>query len=432
MISAVLCIYCATLELVARHHTLDRAMFPRRFPKSIAILLASSINALPSNSGSNVAAQLGYQNGSTSQCRCFPGDSCWPSVAVWNAFNHTLGGKLIATVPIASVCHEDSFASYDAQACAELQSTFFFPETHWTTSSSIMAPYFTNNSCNPFTSPPTPCTLGNYISYAVRAEDPSDFQKTLAFVNQHNIRLTIRNTGHDYNGKSTGAGAVGIWTHNMKSTEVLDYKSAGYTGKAMKLGAGVQAIDAYKAAHAKGLVVVGGNCPTVGLAGGYTQGGGHSPLSSKFGLAADQALEWDVVTANGTLMTASPSQNSDMYWALSGGGGGTYGVVSSLTVKAHPDMRTSSCNLTFSSAGISEDSFWSVFDTFQQSLPSLVDAGAYAAFFVTPESFSLMPAQGLGVPQAKMQQLLDPTLAKLKEEDVKYSEFRAGCTCQMC
>lgn len=171
----------------------------------------------------------------------------------------------------------------------------------------------------------------------------------------------------------------------------------------------------------------------MGLAGGYTQGGGHSPLSSNFGLAADRALEWDVVTANGTLMTASPSQNSDIYWALSGGGGGgTYGVVSSLTVKAHLDMRTSSCNLTFSSAGISEDTFWSDFDTFQQSLPSLVDAGAYAAFFITPESFSLMPAQGLGVPQARMQQLLDPTLAKLNEEKVKYSEFTTNHTSQMC
>lgn len=77
----------------------------------------------------------------------------------------------------------------------------------------------------------------------------------------------------------------------------------------MKMGAGVQAIDAYKAAHLEGLVLVGANCPTVGLAGGYTQGGGHSLLSSNFGLAADQTLEWDVVTA-------SPSYNSDMYWAL--------------------------------------------------------------------------------------------------------------------
>lgn len=53
------------------------------------------------------------------------------------------------------------------------------------------------------------------------------------------------------------------------------------------MGAGVQGFEAYEAAHAKELAVVGGECPTVGIAGGYTQGGGHSALASKFGLAAD-------------------------------------------------------------------------------------------------------------------------------------------------
>ena len=81
-------------------------------------------------------------------------------------------------------------------------------------------------------------------------------------------------------------------------------------------------------------------------------------------MAADQALEWEVVTAIGEHLVATPSQNADLYWALSGGGGGTYGVVSSLTVKAHPDLNTSAGNLTFTSSGISQDSFWSVVETF--------------------------------------------------------------------
>ena len=78
---------------------------------------------------------------------------------------------------------------------------------------------------------------------------------------------------------------------------------------------------------AKGLVVVTGECPTVGLAGGYTQGGGHSALSTQFGLGADQTLEFEVVTAAGKVVTASRSENSDLFWALSGGGAGNYGVV---------------------------------------------------------------------------------------------------------
>jgi hypothetical protein len=79
-----------------------------------------------------------------------------------------------------------------------------------------------------------------------------------------------------YLGKSTGAGALSIWTHNMKSIEFLNYTSRGYTGPAAKLGAGVQAFEAYDAAAKIGLKVLGGECPTVGIVGGYTQGGGHS------------------------------------------------------------------------------------------------------------------------------------------------------------
>jgi FAD/FMN-containing dehydrogenase len=77
-----------------------------------------------------------------------------------------------------------------------------------------------------------------------------------------------------------------------------------YTGSTVKVGAGVVGYEILKAASAQGLVVVSGECPTVGLAGGYTQGGGHSALSTEFGLAADQTLEFEVVTAAGELVTA--------------------------------------------------------------------------------------------------------------------------------
>src|ERR1700712_2958713 len=98
------------------------------------------------------------------------------------------------------------------------------------------------------------------------------------------------------------------------------------------LTAGVQIFEAYEALAARGLRMVGGECATVGISGGFLQGGGHSALSSTHGLGADQVLEWELVTANGTHLIASPTQNSDLYWALSGGGPGTYGVVVSVTV----------------------------------------------------------------------------------------------------
>jgi FAD binding domain len=80
-----------------------------------------------------------------------------------------------------------------------------------------------------------------------------------------------------------------LWTHNLKSISFSNYSSPAYKGPAIKIGAGVQGYEAYTAANARGLLVVGGECPTVGLAGGFTPGGGHSSLSSIYGMAADQA-----------------------------------------------------------------------------------------------------------------------------------------------
>jgi hypothetical protein len=73
-------------------------------------------------------------------------------------------------------------------------------------------------------------------------------------------------------GKSTGRWALSVWTHHMKDVEYLQYNSTSYTGPAVRLGAGIQVEEAYEAAHAHGYLVVGGDCATVGVAGGYLQG----------------------------------------------------------------------------------------------------------------------------------------------------------------
>ena len=358
-----------------------------------------------------------------SSCRCFPGDPCWPTPAQWKAFNSTLGGRLIATIPIAAACHHDSVTPYDVQKCDALQNIWFYPETHIDSPSSIMAQYFTNNSCNPFLPDSAPCTIGNYVSYSVNASDASDYQKTIAFTRQYNIRLVIKNTGHDYNGKSTGAGAVAIWTHNIKAMEVIDYQSSYYTGKAMKMGAGVAVHEAYEFADTKDVLVVGGNCPTVGLVGGYTQGGGHGPLASKFGLGADQVLEWEVVTGTGQLVTATPKQYSDLYWALCGGGGGTYGAVVSLTAKAYPAVTVAAANMTFLNNGSNADQFYDTIATFQESLPAMVDAGVAVIWLVTPTYFALMPATAPGLSKTSLDALWKPTIDKLNEYQIQYEYY---------
>ena len=248
-------------------------------------------------------------------------------------------------------------------------------------SASVMAPFFANQSCDPFTPESQACLLGNYVRYAVDVRQPSDVQAAIIFANAFNIRFVIRNTGHDYLGRSTGAGALSVWTHHLKNITFSTWNDKNYNGPAITVGAGVQGFDVMTAARDQGLVVVGGECPTVGLAGGYTQGGGHSALSTSFGLAADNTLQFQVVTAQGQLLTASKTQNSDLYWALSGGGGGNYGVVLSATYQAHPDAVFGGATLAFLSSNNPTDTFYAAIDAFHAALPAMVDAGTMVVYY---------------------------------------------------
>jgi FAD/FMN-containing dehydrogenase len=283
-----------------------------------------------------------------------------------------------------------------------------------------MAPFFANGTCDPFHPISKPCTLGNYAVYAVNVTTPDQISKAIQFATKHDIRIVVRNTGHDYSGKSTGAGSLGIWTHYLKDLEIHDYKDRHYTGKAITMGAGIQGFEAYEAAEEANLQVVGGECSTVGLAGGYSQGGGHSALASRYGLGADQVLQWQVVDGKGNLITATrDNEYSDMYWALSGGGGGTFGVVVSMTSKAHPGTPISGFNLTFTNDQLSQDTFYEAIARFHAILPALVDAGAMSIWFYTNTTFAISPLTGPNIPEAKLLSLVKPFIDDLKELGIK-------------
>ncbi|KAH8653558.1 hypothetical protein BX600DRAFT_385991 [Xylariales sp. PMI_506] len=358
-----------------------------------------------------VAAYTGYAAALT--CKCFPGDTCWPSTAEWNQLNETVDGRLIETVPIGSPCHAPN---YNATECKYLQKEWRNEVLHLNSSSSVMQPFFANNSCDPFQPVATPCKLGNYVRYTVNATSVADIQAAVNFAKEKNIRFVIRNTGHDYLGRSTGAGSLSVWTHHLKDIEILDYKSADYTGKAVKVGAGVEGFDVLEATRDKGLVVVGGECPSVGLAGGYTQGGGHSVLSTKFGLAADNTLEWEVVLANGSFVTASRTENEDLYYALSGGGGSTYGVVTSMTVKAHPDAPIGAAFMVIL-AGKEDnatDTFFEMIQAFHEELPAMIDAGAMVVYTFSASYFIMMPLTGYNMTKVEVEKITQPFLTRLK------------------
>ncbi|KAL4863901.1 hypothetical protein BDV12DRAFT_206087 [Aspergillus spectabilis] len=353
-------------------------------------------------------------------CRCFPDDPCWPSSATWNQFNHSVDGRLIATVPLGLPCHDPH---YDEERCSQLQEEWTNPVPHYESSSSIMAPFFANDSCDPFHSATKPCTLGNYVAYAVNVSHPEHVSKALDFSKAHNIRLVVRNTGHDYQGKSTGPGSVGLWMHNLKQLGIKrNYHDAFYDGPAMTMGAGVQGFEAYAAADQRGYQIVGGECPSVGIVGGYTQGGGHSALSSRYGLGADQALAWEVIDGQGRHIIATRDNDyADLYWALSGGGGGTYAVVLSLTAKLHQGTPVSGLNLTFSREGIAADTFYEAIGLFQTVQPALADAGAMAISIFTNTTFMLSPLTGPDITVAELKRLVKPFTNGLSGLGIKYT-----------
>lgn len=217
-------------------------------------------------------------------------------------------------------------------------------------------------------------------------------------------------------GRSTGAAALAVWTHNLDTIEVTSWSDSTYSGAALKLGAGVLGYKASEAAHDAGLVVVGGECPTVGIAGGFTQGGGHSALSTEFGLGADQALEFEVVTANGTVVTASWKENSDLYWALSGGGPGTYGIVTSLTIRAFPEATVGGATLAIAAAYTTQARFNEAVTAFHAMLPNMTDLGASLGYLLTNQYLSINPVTVYNSTADYVENtVLAPFIAKLAE-----------------
>ncbi|MGA8458869.1 MAG: FAD-binding protein [Streptosporangiaceae bacterium] len=175
---------------------------------------------------------------------------------------------------------------------------------------------------------------------AVAAESAADIAAAVDFARERGVGLVIKGTGHDYLGRSSAPGSLLIWTHRMREITVHDaFRPAGTDGPGVPgitVGAGDRWLEAYQAATAHGRYVQGGGCVSVGAAGGFPQGGGFGSFSRRYGTAAGNMLEAEVVLASGEIVVANETQHADLFWALRGGGGGTFGVVTRLTMRTHP------------------------------------------------------------------------------------------------
>lgn len=149
----------------------------------------------------------------------------------------------------------------------------------------------------------TPCQQGRVPLYSVAVQSAQHVQKAVLFAKQHNLRLVVKNTGHDNAGRSSSPDSFQIHTNLLKGIQYhADFFAQGAntsSGPAVTFGAGVMHWELYKKGALEGFSVVGGECPTVGAAGGFLQGGGVSSFHSYTrGLAVDNVLEYHVVTAS--------------------------------------------------------------------------------------------------------------------------------------
>lgn len=255
--------------------------------------------------------------------RVRPSSPDWPSDEAWEQLKQAVGGRLVRVETPLTACRQPD----SAEACTTL-----FRE--------LKNPYYIRDQVG------VSQTLG-WIDgwtyqpsvYAVAARQTSDVVAGVNFAREHNLRLVIKGGGHSYLGTSNAPDSLLIWTRATDGITLHD----GFVGQgcsdapqpAVSIGAGAIWMHAYNTVVTRaGRYVQGGGCGTVGVAG-LVQGGGFGSFSKRYGTAAASLLEAEIVTADGEVRVANACQHPDLFWALKGGGGGTFGVVTRVTLRTH-------------------------------------------------------------------------------------------------
>ncbi|MFI6208346.1 FAD-binding oxidoreductase [Streptomyces sp. NPDC051041] len=173
------------------------------------------------------------------------------------------------------------------------------------------------------------------VAYCTSAADVS---VCVRFAQDHGVRTAVRSGGHNYGGWSTTPGMI-IDVSRLNAVTVRSASS-------VEIGPGAQNVDILNALAPHHLVVSEGGCPTV-CAGGFLQGGGFGFLTRPTGMACDAVTSAQVVLADGRVVTTSARQYPDLFWAIRGGGGGNFGVVTKFTVTPHTGDQMAISNLIF-------------------------------------------------------------------------------------
>jgi FAD/FMN-containing dehydrogenase len=255
--------------------------------------------------------------------RVRPGEPGWPSEGAWARLGREVGGRLVRLESPLAPCR----GAPGGEACAEvlrrIENPFFLSAEPALTQSS--------GWLDAWASTPS--------AFAVAARETADVVAAVDFAREHDLRLVVKGGGHSYQGRSNAPDSLLVWMRAMDGITLHDeFVARGCEGRqtpgpAVTVGAGAIWMDAYDAVVTRGgRYVQGGGCTTVGVAG-LIQSGGFGSFSKAFGIAAAGLLEAEVVTADGAVRIANSCTNPELFWALKGGGGGSLGVVTNLTLR---------------------------------------------------------------------------------------------------
>jgi FAD binding domain len=170
--------------------------------------------------------------------------------------------------------------------------------------------------------------IDRYPAVIARCATPGDVASALELARRERLPVAVRAGGHSVAGMSVNDGGIVIDVRPMRQ---IDIDPRARTATA---GAGVSWGEFDAATQLHGLATTGGRVSTTGIAG-FTLGGGSGWAERRFGLACDNLISVDLVTADGELITASATSHPDLFWALHGGGG-NFGVATALQYQLHP------------------------------------------------------------------------------------------------
>ncbi|KDR73790.1 hypothetical protein GALMADRAFT_632193 [Galerina marginata CBS 339.88] len=350
-----------------------------------------------------------------------------PTLKDWAHLNATVGGRLFPGVPWTEPCfsiYNGKKVKPDVGQCSFVQQNFFNHIVRTGISGAYGTQNFemcmrTGDQCqinsfdlpDPFAfTPPRECRQGSIPDFFIDVKGKEDVIAALNFVKKTGVPLVIKNTGHDFKGRSSAPGSLSLWTHNLKYiSHNAKFVPEGCHNvaaqQALTYGAGQQFQEIYEFANAHGLEVVGGADQTVGGAGGWAQGGGHSTLTPSLGMGVDRALQYKVVTPDGVFRTVNSCQNSDLFFALRGGGGGTFAIVLEATVMASPSQTFRVANINWP---INNDNMKKMLALFVENSTTLATQ-QWGGFFTPSIGNLVLINPKLNMAQAKkvMQPLID-------------------------